>query len=141
MPPVPGRLGHIVDHLVLTILQVGGILGHVAVPKYVLAGVVQFLGFVTPPGVPGDGIDHDPEYERGPRRLVVWTILTLLTIYLMIHEDVDLDDDPVACSRLDNNDLTMATVHRSLIDDLDTLVELEADRGVPFVLLTWPSSA
>ena len=59
----------------------------------------------------------------------------------MIHEDVDLDDDPVACSRLDNNDLTMATVHRSLIDDLDTLVELEADRGVPFVLLTWPSSA
>ena len=44
-------------------LHVGGVLGHVAAPKYVLAELVQFLEIVSPPGVPGDRIDNDPEYK------------------------------------------------------------------------------
>ena len=100
---------------VLAIPHVGGVLGRVAVPKYVLAGLFQFLEIVTLPVIPGNRIDDALEYERGPRRLMVWTILTLLMICLMIHEVVDLDGG-----------------HRSegLIDDHSTLVGLEADPEV-----------
>ena len=41
--------------------------------------------------------------------------INLLTIYLTIHEVVDLGDDPRACNRLDNDDLTMATFTEALL--------------------------
>ena len=57
MLPVPGGLGHVADLKVLAILHVGGVLGRVAVPKYVLAGLIQFLEIVTLPRTAGGWID------------------------------------------------------------------------------------
>ena len=67
-------------------------LGHAAVPKYVLAGLIQFLEIVTIPGTPGDRIDNNPELQLGPQRLVVWIVLVLLTNPLTMHKVEDLDN-------------------------------------------------
>ena len=88
MPPVPGRLGHVAGHEVLAILAAGGVLGQLAVTRYVLAGLIQFLEIVTLPKIPGDRIDDNPEYERGKLKWVVWMLLSFID---------DLSDNTQSC--------------------------------------------